>query len=123
MSARHKKWSTENFDKRRAYSLKRSFGITLGQYQTILEKQNHCCYICQRHETEFLKKLAVDHDHQTGEIRGLLCPLCNKNIIGRQRDPKIFERAAEYLKGPFTGWVIPPKKKRKKRGTRPKRTK
>lgn len=118
INLRNKKYKEENKDRmkeadRRGH-LRRIFGITLEQYDDLLEKQNHSCFICERHKDLFNKKLAVDHDHKTGEIRGLLCVHCNQKVIGRERDPKIFERAAEYLKGPFTGWIVP-KKKRKKR--------
>jgi hypothetical protein len=115
MKARHKKWATENFQKRREYNLKRTFGITIEQYEDLLDKQGRCCYICKRPETDFAKKMAVDHDHVTGEIRGILCHPCNKMLIGKHRDPKIFLRAFDYLNRDFTGWIVPKKKKRKKK--------
>lgn len=111
----HRRWREGNFEKRRSYMLKYTFGISAEEYEELLEKQNYSCYICERPETVFAKKLAVDHDHITGEIRGLLCHSCNKLVIGKQRDPNIFLKAAEYLKGPFTGWFVPNKKPRRKR--------
>lgn len=98
-----------------------TYGITPEQYQQLLEKQNYSCAICGKHETDFGRKLAVDHDHKTGEIFGLLCSTCNHQVIGKYRDPEIFDKAAEYLrKG--TGWTVPPKiRKRKKRHARRKR--
>lgn len=110
-----KKWNEENFQKKRNYMLKYTFGITPEQYDQMLVEQNHRCYICQKREDEFKKKLAVDHDHLTNEIRGLLCHVCNKLVLGRQRDPLVFERAAEYLRSPRRGWVVPPKKPKKRR--------
>jgi hypothetical protein len=41
------------------------------------------CGVCGRHESEFKSKLAVDHNHKTGQVRGLLCYRCNKFIVGR----------------------------------------
>ena len=60
--------------------LKRDFGITLEEYNTMFTKQNGCCKICGRHQTEFNKRLAVDHDHVTGVVRGLLCQQCNQAL-------------------------------------------
>lgn len=114
-----KKWGLENWKHKRNYMIKYTYGITPEQYQELLEKQNHCCAICGRHETEFARKLAVDHDHNTSEIFGLLCQTCNHVLVGKHREPELFLKASKYLeKG--TGWIVPPKKKRKKR--RVKRT-
>ena|SRR5258708_4616249 len=117
-----KKWGTENWLRKRNYMIAYTYGITPEQYQELLEKQNYSCAICGKHETEFGHKLAIDHDHQTLEIYGLLCRTCNHTLIGKYRDPAIFHKAAEYLsKG--TGWTVPPKvkKKRKKKHARRKR--
>lgn len=110
-----KKWGTENWVKRRNYMIEYTYGVTPEQYQELLEKQNYSCATCGKHETEFGRKLAIDHDHKTGEIFGLLCQYCNHRLIGKHRDPRIFEAAARYLeKG--TGLFVPiRKKKRKKR--------
>jgi 5-methylcytosine-specific restriction endonuclease McrA len=92
----------------------RVYGITPEQYQELLIKQNYCCAVCERHETEFARKLAIDHDHGTGEIFGLLCNECNHRVVGKVRDPNVFLKAAEYLKQ-GTGWIVPPKVSRKKK--------
>lgn len=105
--------------KARAYHLKRLYGITLEQYDQLLEKQNHSCAICKRHESEFKTRLAVDHDHKTGEIFGLLCMYCNHRLIGKERRPELFENASKYLcQG--TGWFVPEKPKKKKKPLRKK---
>lgn len=41
------------------------------------------CAICKRHESEFKRRLSVDHNHKTGKVRGLLCFQCNKFKVGR----------------------------------------
>lgn len=46
--------------------------------------QEQRCAICKKHESEFMKRLAVDHNHKSGRIRGLLCYRCNKFLVGRQ---------------------------------------
>lgn len=117
-----RKWNQDNVEKRRAYALMYNYGITLDQYNELLNRQNNRCGVCNKHESDFKTKLAVDHDHQTGEIFGLLCWQCNHKIIGEYRDPSIYEKAASFLtKG--TGWFVPEnKKKPKKRRKRKKKT-
>ena len=82
----------------RRSQLKKGFNITLEQYDKILVKQNFKCAICNKHMSEFKRALAVDHDHETGKIRGLLCRNCNA-ILGYAGDnPKILLEAIDYLK-------------------------
>lgn len=104
----------------RRNTLKRVFGLTEDQYDALLLNQKGCCGVCRRSAESFPRRLAVDHDHKTGQIRGLLCTHCNRYVIGRHREPELFENAAEYLRTP-TEWFVPPKqkKKRKSRGKNP----
>lgn len=101
-------------DQWRKYNLMRNFGITPEQYNTLLEKQKHRCAICDKHEDQFKKKLAVDHDHQTHRIRGLLCTACNYHLIRRHRDASILRKMADYV-DQGTEWYVPVKQKKKKR--------
>lgn len=55
--------------------------LTIADYQQLHEKQTGCCAICKRHESEFQKQLAVDHDHVSGKVRGLLCFTCNRYLV------------------------------------------
>ncbi len=65
-------------------SLKSQFGLPVGQYDLMLSQQGGACAICQRPEIQVLhgkqKSLAVDHNHATGSVRGLLCARCNTRI-------------------------------------------
>ncbi len=84
-----------------AYKRKKHYGITLEQYEQMLELQTGVCAICHRPEVAKnkwgYKRLAVDHNHQTGKVRGLLCNNCN-NGLGRMKDSKeILLQAALYL--------------------------
>lgn len=83
--------------------LRRTFGITLEEYEAMEQAQGGLCAICNQAETEIHPKskttrnLAVDHDHGTGQIRGLLCNSCNR-ALGLFRDnPQTVRSAAEYL--------------------------
>lgn len=105
----------------RQYALFRTYGITGKQYDLLLRRQDGRCGICKRLADDFSTKLAVDHDHATGEIRGLLCNFCNSRLVGRHRRDKgleLFRNAVQYLEARYTGWFMPQKKKkrRKKRG-------
>lgn len=64
----------------REYNYKRNYGITMDIYNSILEKQNYKCSICETHISKLSKPLFVDHDHKTKEIRGLLCIKCNAGL-------------------------------------------
>lgn len=80
--------------------IERTYGITAVEYDLLYTAQGGRCAICRRAIGK-KKRLAVDHNHKTGEVRGLLCGLCN-NILGMvaRDDPEVFDRAAEYLRNP-----------------------
>lgn len=52
--------------------------------QDLIDKHGNECAICEKPRSAFKKNFAVDHDHMTGKIRGLLCFRCNKFVLGRQ---------------------------------------
>jgi hypothetical protein len=76
--------------------LVRSAGIPAQAYQDKLTEQGGVCAICGLGCVSG-RRLAADHDHQTGEFRGLLCGLCNASLGGFRDDPILLERAIEYL--------------------------
>ena len=90
-------------EKGRNYHLQHYYSITLEQYTEILLDQKGVCAICGSPETcsdgiDGIRPLAVDHDHKTGKIRGLLCNMCNK-MLGCARDnTETLIRGAKYLK-------------------------
>lgn len=71
------------------------YGISEEQYWTLYAAQGGTCYVCQR-ATGATKRLAVDHDHETGAVRALLCGPCNQ-MIGRL-GPEALARAILVLK-------------------------
>ena len=97
-------WRKRNPDKYLNNRLKLRFNITLEQYNQILKDQDNKCAICKNPETiksnytGKIKNLAVDHDHKTGKIRGLLCYNCNGSLGKFKEDFQILENALNYLK-------------------------
>jgi len=86
------------FNKRKKYSLKRDHGITIEQLNSLLFKQAGKCGICSRIFTQKRPlNPQVDHNHNTGVIRGLLCRLCNMSIGLLQDDPYIINNAIRWL--------------------------
>ena len=85
----------------RNYDLKRMYGITSEIYDELLTRQNGKCKICQRHVSEVSNKhkknLCVDHCHDTGKIRGLLCDKCNRAIGLLNDDVEMLKKAIIYL--------------------------
>jgi hypothetical protein len=75
------------------------YGLTPEQYKALYEAQGGTCYICQR-ATGKRKKLAVDHDHKTGYVRGLLCGPCNSMLAHARDSVEFFHRAVWYLSYP-----------------------
>lgn len=83
-----------------------TYGLTAEEYESIYQYQNGRCFICQR-ATGARKRLAVDHDHATGYVRGLLCGTCNRKVVGHLRDdPEAFARGEQYLRSPPAFAVI-----------------
>lgn len=78
---------------KRNYRLKKKYGITEEDYQKILLSQNNRCAICNN----IVKRLGVDHDHQTGKIRGLLCHHCNAGLGAFRDNPLLLLFARDYL--------------------------
>lgn len=82
--------------------IERKYGLTKESWQRIYNDQDGCCYICQRNEKALKrsksKYLCVDHDHETLEIRGLLCGFCNNKILpALKEDPEMAMRIVNYL--------------------------
>jgi len=77
-----------------------TYGISEAEYVAMLAKQQNKCTICNNLDPSG-KRLAVDHCHTTGIIRGLLCCNCNRAIGMMQDSPDLLIKAAEYLKGAY----------------------
>lgn len=88
-------WNKKNPDKVWASALQK-FGITIEVYNALLDSQKGVCAICEQ-KCRTRPRLAVDHCHGTGQIRGLLCFNCNTTLGKFKDSPALFRRAGEYL--------------------------
>ena len=91
---KHNDWS----GKGRAAKLKKAYGITLEQYDKQFVAQGGGCAICGKPPKS--RSLDVDHDHKTGQLRGLLCHMCNRALAYLRNDNGAARRASEYLLNP-----------------------
>ena len=87
-----KQYREKNLEIYKNARLKRKYGITLEQYNAMSQEQDNVCFICKQQ-----KKLVVDHCHNTGAVRGLLCNECNTAIGFLKETPQYFINALEYL--------------------------
>jgi Recombination endonuclease VII len=77
--------------------LKRKYGLTLEQYDDLFAKQGHCCAVCKATEPGSSKGWHLDHCHETGYLRGILCNHCNL-MLGYAKDSKTtLANAIKYL--------------------------
>lgn len=100
----HRSWTENNPDRVKEYRQKDSWtlakrcarrGITPEEFVIMYEQQNECCAICKM-QMEIMDN-AIDHNHATGQFRGILCKQCNR-ALGMFRDsPKILKSAVKYL--------------------------
>lgn len=85
----------------RRAKLKAAWGMTVEAYESLLQIQGGRCAICRKPQGREKKRLAVDHNHKTGQIRGLLCGMCNHKLLNAAKDnPVILRRASQYLEHP-----------------------
>jgi hypothetical protein len=81
----------------------KSYGLSVAEYETKLREQGGVCAICGereavKHQNGQVRRLAIDHNHQTGNTRDLLCSRCNTTLGKFNDNPVLFEKAAQYLR-------------------------
>jgi hypothetical protein len=103
LRAKVKEYQESHPHMRKAQRL-RKYGITVDEFNTLFEHQGGKCAVCGYSDMTQKKMFPhVDHDHETGKVRGLLCSNCNM-AIGKMKDsPELLLKAAEYIK---SGGVI-----------------
>ena len=90
---RRDEWRTSHPDHRKDYWLQSKYGISQADYERMLAEQNGQCAICFR----LMDKPKVDHNHETGEVRQLLCNECNCGIGFLREDTILVASALKYL--------------------------
>lgn len=92
-----KTWKERHPEKRKLYTRNsriRAYGIEPETYYEMLEKQGHKCAICNGKSTR--RAMSIDHNHETGKVRGLLCDKCNLRL-GFIEQIDFLEKALQYL--------------------------
>lgn len=97
-----RRWREEHREEISDYSRRQRYSLKAGEYEVILAQQEGVCTVCHQPETRRcaggVMSLAVDHDHETGQVRGLLCNRCNTVVVKAIEDyPDLCRRAAVYL--------------------------
>jgi hypothetical protein len=104
--AKQKAFRANNPDRARLYDrrrdLRKNYGITEGEYDSMLLGQGGVCAICKGAEPSG-RRLAVDHCHTTGKVRGLLCSRCNPAIGLFNENVANLASAIDYLHRFFAG--------------------
>lgn len=81
----------------RKQNLRSLYGLSVDDYRLLLTAQNEVCAICKEPPRGKRKFLSVDHDHETGQVRGLLCTTCNVGMGALRDSPELLRTAAAYL--------------------------
>jgi hypothetical protein len=93
----NRKHYIENKKANLSRAMKKNYGITMDDKENILENQNYKCPICGIELRLIERKSCVDHDHDTGIIRGVICGNCNIMLGGARDNPDILFSGAKYL--------------------------
>lgn len=101
VQAASRAWNLANPERMRNTKFKTRYGITLLEYNLLLEAQNGVCAICgtDKPGRKGSNYLSVDHCHASGKVRGLLCYKCNVGLGAFKDDPASLTKAIEYLGG------------------------
>lgn len=87
----------EQHIKDRKQALSKRYSISSDEYNALLAYQNGGCASCGKVPSEKMKYLCIDHNHETGKVRGLLCRKCNLALSFVQDDKNILQSLIEYL--------------------------
>lgn len=99
------KLHTPEGKRRKREKLVKQYGLTLDDYDQMLAEQGSTCAICKKPEMAThwtngeVRSLAVDHNHNTGQVRALLCHRCNRTLGLVEEDLTLLQAMQEYLKG------------------------
>lgn len=94
-------WKAKNRDKvnkaSRWYKIKAAYGLTEQEYDDLLAKQGHRCAICETLEPKGKGIWHIDHCHETGKVRAILCHHCNVGLGHFQDSISLLQKAVDYV--------------------------
>ena len=98
-------YQTLSKEKKKDRDLKSKYGIDVARYEEMLKEQENKCACCgvsleelsEKYPNSFHKALVVDHDHETGKVRGLLCSSCNTLIGYLEKRKELIPKAYDYI--------------------------
>lgn len=97
----NKRWREEHKRYLIDYDRMRKYNLLPDEYNELFQQQSGYCAICRKHQYKLKKRLVIDHSHDTNEIRGLLCNVCNLHLgrfeKGRKYNPYLTQRFMKYL--------------------------
>ncbi len=102
---KYRKWARDHYNKDPSLAGDKGvawrFNIARDDYYSMIENQNNKCEICKQSETRLFKgklmRLCLDHNHQTGKVRALLCHACNTGIGKFKENIELLQAAIDYL--------------------------
>jgi hypothetical protein len=98
---RRETYGPHDATKNREHNLRKNYGLTVAEYEQMFDRQNGVCAICGEPPAQegwkTVTRLHVDHDHNTGQVRSLLCNNCNRALGYFQDNRELLRRATEYL--------------------------
>ena len=92
-----KNWQSKNKEKVKDTTLRRKYKISLIEYNEMMILQDNSCYICKLKQEHFKKMLYVDHCHNSGKVRKLLCETCNLTIGKVKENTEILRNLIKYI--------------------------
>jgi Recombination endonuclease VII. len=102
--AKLKRENPQKYYRQRAADNIKRYGLTVDEFEAALIASKGLCAICRRPETikqkGVLQRLSIDHNHETGKFRGLLCKRCNTAVGQIKDDPLVARSMADYLERP-----------------------
>lgn len=93
-------WNKENADHVHLKQVVKRYGISAEHWNRLFEAQGGCCAICEKHQSTLPCRLVVDHCHDSGVVRGLLCRNCNSAIGMLEERTEVLQAAVDYLSKP-----------------------
>lgn len=111
LAAKRDHWKKAEDTRARSYEthLLNRYGMTPEDYHALRESQEGCCVVCGcdprvefAHLHEKVQRLQVEHSHQTGNLRGLVCQRCNKHVYWAGENLELVRRILDYLEGRLT---------------------